>query len=192
MDFSRIKGILFAVLGVYLIFTMARSCFGGGGNETVEVEIPTQGLITTVIEVEPQAFKIEDETTIADTSASLIIAKYQDGKVDTFTLAEARLTQSGNSSSTGRHHMGSGIMMAAGAGMMGYMMGRSMSTPPSPTAYTNQQTYARVNQTTGTSFRNSTTRVSRPSMSRSGGTSSGSGRSSSGFGGGRSSRGFGG
>lgn len=192
MDFSRIKGILFAAIGIYIAFSMVRACTGSSRNETVEVEIPTQGLITTVVEVEPQSFKIEDETTIADTAASLIIAKYQDGKIDTFTLAEARLTQSGNSSSTGRHHMGSGIMMAAGAGMMGYMMGRSMSTPPSPTAYTNQQTYSRVNQTTGTSFRNSTARVSRPSMGRSGGTSAGSGRSSSGFGGGRSSRGFGG
>lgn len=180
MDFSRIKTILFLVIGGYLLFSLMKGCFGGGGTE--EVEIPTQGLITTVVEVEPQAFKIEDETTIPDTAASLIIAKYMDGKVDTFTLDEARLVQQGGY--TGGHSMAGPIIAAAGAGFLGYMMGRSMRTPPSAGAYTNQQAYNRVNQTTGSSLRNTSARVSRPSMS--------SGRSSSGFGGGRSSRGFGG
>ena len=167
-------------LAAFVAFSLFRSCFGCGSS-TEEVEMPTQGLITTVVEVEKDAFKIDDETTIPDTAGSLIIAKYLDGKIDTFTLNEARLVQQGGG------HSGSSmtgpIVAAAGAGFLGYMMGRSMSTPPSAGAYTNQQAYNRVNSTTGSSLRSTAARVSRPSSS---------GRSSSGFGGGRSSRGFGG
>lgn len=152
----------------------------GGSSETVS--LPAQGLITTVTEVNPDQFKIEDETTIPDTAASLIIAKYMSGKIDTFTLEEARLMQQ-NGSSGGRSMAGP-IMTAAGAGLLGYMLGRSMSRPPAPSAYTNQQTYNRVNQTAGSSFKNASGRATRPSMNSS--------RKSSGFGGGRSSRGFGG
>lgn len=180
MDFTRIKSLLFTGIAVFLVFSFMRSCFSCGSSSE-EVEMPTQGLITTVVEVEKDAFKIDDETTIPDTAASLIIAKYLDGKIDTFTLQEARLVQQGGGHSGGSSMMGP-IVAAAGAGMLGYMMGRSMRTPPSPSAYTNQQTYNRVNSTTGSSLRNSAARVSRPST----------GRSSSGFGGGRSSRGFGG
>jgi hypothetical protein len=180
MDFTRIKSLLFTGIAVFLVFSFMRSCFSCGSSSSEEVELPTQGLITTVVEVEKDAFKIEDETTIPDTAASLIIAKYLDGKIDTFTLQEARLVQQGGGHS-GNSMMGP-IVAAAGAGMLGYMMGRSMRTPPSPSAYTNQQTYNRVNSTTGSSLRNTAARTSRPST----------GRSSSGFGGGRSSRGFGG
>ncbi len=179
MDFSRIKSILFMAVAGFLLFSLVRSCFACGGG-TEEVEMPTQGLITTVKEVEKDAFKIEDETTIPDTSGSLIIAKYLDGKIDTFTLDEARLVQQGGYSGSS---MAGPIVAAAGAGFLGYMMGRSMASRPQPGAYTNQQAYNRVNSTTGSSIRNTAARVSRPS--------SGS-RSSSGFGGGRSSRGFGG
>jgi hypothetical protein len=180
MDFSRIKSMLFTGIAVFFIFSLFRTCLCSSGGSEEEVQIPTEGLITTVAEVERNSFKIEDETTIPDTAASLIIAKYMSGKIDTFTLAEARLVQQGHS--TGHSSMAGPIMAAAGAGFLGYMMGRSMRTPPSPSAYTNQQAYNRVNSTTGSSLNRSAARVSRPSA----------GRSSSGFGGGRSSRGFGG
>mgnify|MGYP000728210183 FL=1 len=35
------------------------SC-GGGGTQYEEVEVPTQGLITTIVEVQPEEYKIED------------------------------------------------------------------------------------------------------------------------------------
>ena len=178
-----------AFIGALTLLALSlTSC--GGRERMEEVEIPTNGLITTVVEVEPDAFKIEDETTVPDTASSLIVAKYLNGNIDTFTLAQVRLMQ--NSGHTGSSMMSRGIMTAAGAGLMGYMMGRAFSRPPMPSAYTNQQTYNRVNQTTGSTFRSGVTRVSRPSsgFGRSGSRSSG--RSSSGFGGGRSTRGFGG
>lgn len=170
----------------FWLFTMGLLSFAAvtgctSGTEQT-VELPAQGLITTVKEVNPKEFKIEDETSIPDTSASLIIAKYLDGKVDTFTLAEARLMQQ-NGGSSG-HNMAGPIMTAAGAGLLGYMLGRSLSRPPVPSAYTNQQTYNRVNQSAGARFKSGTSRPTRPSINSS--------RSSSGFGGGRSSRGFGG
>jgi hypothetical protein len=180
MDFSRIKSILFMALAGFMLVSLLRTCLCSSGDSTEEVEMPTQGLITTVKEVEKDAFKIEDETTIPDTAGSLIIAKYLDGKIDTFTLDEARLVQQGGSHGSS---MAGPIVAAAGAGFLGYMMGRSMASRPQPGAYTNQQAYNRVNSTAGSSIRNTAARVSRPS--------SGS-RSSSGFGGGRSSRGFGG
>jgi hypothetical protein len=180
MDFQRVKSILFLVGGTFLALSLLRSCVCSGGSE--EVEIPTKGLITTVVEMEPEKFKIEDEVTIEDTSASLIIAKYLDGKIDTFTLAEARLVQQSGSSGMG---MQGAIMTAAGAGLLGYMMGRSMRQPVSPSAYRDPQTAARVSAGTGSTFRSSTARVSRPSVG-------GSGRSGSGFGRGRSGGGFGG
>lgn len=170
--FLYLSASLIAVLGI-------TSC---SGSSEQTVELPAQGLITTVAEVSPKEFKIEDETTIPDTSSSLIIAKYLDGKVDTFTLAEARLIQQQGGS--GGHSMAGPIMTAAGAGLLGYMLGRSMSRPPVPSAYTNQQTYNRVNQTAGARFNTGTSRATRPTMNSS--------KSSRGFGGGRSSRGFGG
>jgi hypothetical protein len=177
---STKKKNYFLLLSAGVIVVLGISSCSGSTEQSVE--LPAQGLITTVTEVQPKEFKIEDETSIPDTSASLIIAKYLDGKVDTFTLAEARLMQ--QQGGNGGHSMAGPIMTAAGAGLLGYMLGRSMSRPPVPSAYTNQQTYNRVNQTTGSRFNTGSTKATRPSMNSS--------RSSRGFGGGRSSRGFGG
>jgi hypothetical protein len=185
MTFQPIKAATLMLFSGLFAITVA-SC---GSNSTEEVEIPTKGLITTVVEVQAESFKIEDEIAIADTAASLIIAKYMSGKIDTFTLAEARLYQQGTGSSMGSGYQ-TAIFAAAGAGMLGYMMGRSMRTPPSPAAYRDQSTYNRVNAGAGSTIRNSTARVTRPTM---GGSRSGSSsRSGSGFGSGRSSRSFGG
>jgi hypothetical protein len=145
-------------------------------QETEEVQLPTEGLITIVKEVEKDLFKIDDEITIPDTANSLIIAVYLDEKRDTFTLQEARLMQANG----GTGH-GSGIMHAASFGLMGYMMGRSMGGfRPSAGAYTSPSRYNEVNQRAGSSIRSSAQTVSRP---RTG---------SSGFGSGRSTRSVGG
>jgi hypothetical protein len=165
--------VLLALCGGMAIVT---SC--GNNVQYEEEEVPTQGLITTVREVQQNEFKIEDETPVPDTSQSLIIAKYLDGSIDTFTLAEARFMK--QSDDTGRS---GGIMRAASYGFFGYMIGRSMmgGFRPSAAAYTDPNTYQRVNNSTGNTIRSSTQRVSRPSSG-----------SRSGYGNSRSSRSYGG
>ncbi len=158
-------------------FAVFTSC-GGGGTQYEEVQIPTQGLITTIVEVQPESYKIEDEVPIPDTSQSLIIAKYLDGGIDTFTLAEVRLLRQSNYSGPR-----SGVFTAASYGFFGYMIGRSMSGGfrPSASAYRDPNTYNRVNNSTGNSIRSTSQRVSRPSSG-----------SRSGYGSSRSSRSYGG
>ena len=142
-----------------------------------EVEIPTQGLITTVQEIQTESYKISDEQAVQDTADSRIIAIYLDSTRDTFTLAEARLVQQ-----SGYSGPRSGVFGAASYGFMGFMLGRSMSRfRPSSGAYMDQKTYNRVNSTTGNSVRSSAKTVRRPST-----------RSSKGFGSGRSTRSHGG
>jgi hypothetical protein len=164
---QRIKIFLYVAIGMFVIYN---ACFR---KEEVD-EVPTEGLITTVKEVEAEKFKIEDEQPAVHPDSSLIIAKYLDGKIDTFTLEEARLVEAGGGASSG---LARAAMMAAGAGFLGYMMGRSMSSRPSPAAYTNQGTYDRVNNSTGNRLHSTASRTP---------------KSRSGFGGGRSTRSFGG
>jgi hypothetical protein len=163
---------------IFLFLVLGAAAMVACGSSTEEVEMPSQGLITTVVEVQPEEFKIEDERPIPDTAKSLIIAKYLNGTIDTFTLTEARfLQQSGYSGTHG------GVFRAASYGFFGYMIGRSMmgGYRPSASAYRDPNTYNRVNNSTGNTIRSTSTRVSRPSSG-----------SKSGFGGSRSTRSFGG
>jgi hypothetical protein len=171
-----IRNLFFALIVTSFGMAALSSC--GSNVEYQEEEVPTQGLITTVQEVQTNEFKIENEVPVADTSQSLIIAKYLNGSIDTFTLAEARVMQQQGTSS-----QGSGIMRAASYGFFGYMIGRSMSRGfrPSATAYTDPNTYNRVSNSTGNTIRSSTQKVSRPSSG-----------SRSGYGTSRSSRSYGG
>lgn len=156
--------------------TLLVSC--GGGESYEEVEIPTQGLITTVQEVQTEQYKIADEQTVQDTADSRIIANYLDNTSDTFTLAEARLVQQ-----SGYSGHRSGVFTAASYGFFGYMIGRSMMRHrPSSAAYMDQKTYNKVNSTTGNSMRSTASKVRRPTKSG----------SRSGFGSGRSTRSHGG
>jgi hypothetical protein len=174
---NLVRNLFFALIVASFGMAALSSC--GSNVEYEEAEVPTQGLITTVQEVQPDEFKIEDEVPVPDTSQSLIIAKYLDGGIDTFTLTEARLMQQQQNTSS----RGSGIMRAASYGFFGYMIGRSMSRGfrPSATAYTDPNTYNRVNNSTGNTIRSTSQRVSRPSSG-----------SRSGYGTSRSSRSYGG
>jgi hypothetical protein len=159
-------------------FSMAALSSCGSNVEYEEVEVPTQGLITTLQEIEPNEFKIEDEVPVPDTSQSMIIAKYLDGGIDTFTLMEARLMQEQSTS-----ERSGGIMRAASYGFFGYMIGRSLmgGFRPSASAYRDPNTYNRVNNSTGNTIRSTSQKVSRPSSG-----------SRSGYGASRSSRSYGG
>jgi len=147
---------------------------------TEEVVVPTEGLITTVKEVETDQFKIEDEQTVESPSDSRIIAKYMDNTIDTFTLEEARLVEDSTSTQYRRR---SSVVRMASYGLMGYMLGRSMgSFRPRSSAYVDQSTYNRVSNSTGQRMQQTARRttVTRPSSGKSG------------YGGSRSTRSYGG
>ena len=134
--------------------------FGGSDTSsetaTEQVEIPTEGLITIVKEVETDLFKIDDEQTIPDTSQSLIIANYMDATSDTFTLAQARLV---SVDGTGRS---SSVIRAASYGFFGYMMmGRMFGRRPSAGAYTSSKAYDRVNKSAGSRMSQTAKRTTR-------------------------------
>ena len=151
---------------------------GCGGYETEEKVLLTKGLVTEVEEVSAGEYKITNETAIDDTSGSQVIAHHLSGKIDTLSMEEVRQQQHQGGSSYHSHGMGSALMY----GMMGYYLGRSLSSPVNPGVYRNQSTYNRVANSTGRTITNSAVRttVRRPSSG------------SSGFGSGRSTRSFGG
>lgn len=149
-----------------------------GGAERVD---QNAGIVTTVREVSEGEFKIEDEQMVETKSASAIIAKYADNTTDTIPLSEmermmsdSTLAQASQDTTHNRHHhyrRRSSMFSIVSYGMMGYMLGRSRSNfSPRPSAYMNQSTYQRVSNTTGTRFRNATSRTtsSRPSKGKSG------------------------
>mgnify|MGYP002335649520 CR=1 FL=1 len=163
---------------------------GCGGAQRVDQDA---GIVTTVREVSEGEFKIEDEQMVESKSASAIIAKYADNTTDTIPLSEMQqmmndstLSQAAQDTTHHRHHhyrRHSSMFSIVSYGMMGYMLGRSRSSfRPRPSAYVNQSTYQRVSSTTGTRFRNATSRTtsSRPSKGKSGYGGSRSTRSSGG------------
>ncbi len=176
MKSSAIKTIIPALLLIFLasglIFT---SC--GSDTETVEVEIPTEGLITTVKEVQADLFKIENEETVTDTADSRIIANYMDMTSDTFTLAEARLMQANGS---GRERS---VVRSAGMGYFGFiMLGRMGGIAPRAGAYTSASAHGKASNGAGKTMKSSANRVTRtrPSSGKSG---YGSGKSTRSYGG---------
>lgn len=177
MTFLKYTLHLLVLLTSLILF---HSC--GGGTEYETVEIPTKGLITTVVEMNPEAYKIEDEVAVEDPADSRIIAKHLDGQTDTFTLEEARLIQQ-----SGYSGNRSGLFTAASYGLFGYMMGRSLGNfRPSSNAYVNTSTHNRVNSTAGNQIRstaNVTRRAKAPSANRSSGYGKSSGGSSRSYGG---------
>lgn len=158
-----------------------------GGAQRVDQDA---GIVTTVREVSDGEFKIEDEQMVENKSASAIIAKYADNTTDTIPLSEMQQMMKDSTiaqDTTHRHHhhyrRRSSMFSIVSWGMMGYMLGRSRSSfRPRPSAYVNQSTYQRVSNTTGTRFRNATSRTtsSRPSKGKSGYGRSRSTRSSGG------------
>jgi len=172
---KNLRLLLYGAAALFLVYTFFLKS-DDNNSETVAEEIvtPTEGLITTVKEMETDQFKIEDEVVVSNPEDSRIIAKYMDGTIDTFALDDARLTE-GESS-----HRSGGIMRAASYGFLGFMIGRNMgSFRPSPGAYVDQNTYNKVSNGAGQRMQSTAQRktVSKPK---------------SGFGGKSSTRSYGG
>jgi hypothetical protein len=156
---NQIVMMLKPTLPLLLMAALLSAC----GSSSEKITVPTQGVIATVREVQKNQFKIEDEQSIADTAQSLVIAKWMDGQIDTFTLSEARILQS-----AGHHSHSGGIFHTVGLGYFGYMMGRSMASPVQSSAYVDPQTYNRVSNGAGQQIRSSAVTTTRPSAGRSG------------------------
>lgn len=166
--------ILPALLSCGLGFALF-SCGGSSGNADSGWDEPTTGLVTTVKEVNAGEFKIASEKPVPTVADSRIIVQPMSGKVDTFTLDEAKLIETSSDST----HRRSGVRSAR-LGFFGYLMlGRMMGGRPSSSAYVNSNAYNRASSGAGTSMRSAARRV--------GGTSR-----NSGFGSGRSTRSVGG
>ncbi|MEM8528048.1 MAG: hypothetical protein AAGG68_25625 [Bacteroidota bacterium] len=157
---KNIRLLIYGAAALFLVYTFFfKSDDSSSDMVTEEVVVPTEGLITTVKEMETDQFKIEDEVVVDQPEDSRIIAKYMDGAIDTFTLDEARLVENDSS------HRGSGIMRAASYGFLGFMLGRSMgSFRPSPGAYVDQSTYNKVSNGAGQRMQSTAqrTKVSKP------------------------------
>jgi hypothetical protein len=138
---AKIKTSAF-ILGSAFMLSSIVSCGSNVEYQDTEVLSPTQGVITKVKEMEPELYKITDETIVATKEDSRIIAEYIDGVRDTFTLEEAQLTDADNPRRRGT----SGVWMA---GMMGYMMGRNMSQGTSRAAYASDAAYNKSTKSTG-------------------------------------------
>jgi len=177
MKSSAIKTTIPALLLIFLACGLIFTSCGSSSTETVEVEIPTEGLITTVQEVSANQFKIDNEETVKDTADSRIIANYLDATSDTFTLQEARLMQT---SGSGRQQS---VVRSAGLGYFGFiMLGRMGGMAPRAGAYTSAGAHNKAAGSAGKSMKSSANRVTRtrPSSGKSG---YGSGKSTRSYGG---------
>ena len=160
---------------IFVLFLLMATLFNcGSSSETETIEVPTQGLITTVAEVSKDDFKIEDESPVANVDDSRIIAKYMSGQADTFTLDEAKLIQTTAPDTSRRHRS----VRAGGMGFWFFLMaGRMGGHTPNSSAYVNQNAYNRANSTAGTAMKNTARSTS---------------RAKKGYGSGKSSRSYGG
>ncbi len=160
--------ILPALFSTGLAFTLF-SC--SAGDETIQV--PTQGLITTVTEISPENYKIAAEEPISRMEDSRIIVEKMNGLRDTFTLEEAKFITQVTSDTTQTR-----AFRRAGMGYWGFLMlGRMGGHTPSAGAYVNNSAYDKASSTAGSRL-NSSARTTT--------------RSRSGFGSGKSTRSFGG
>jgi hypothetical protein len=143
------------------------------GSDTETVEVPTEGLITTVKEVSTDDFKIESEVPVSNIADSRIIVEDLAGERDTFTLDQAKLISqvADPDSREGRP------FRSAGMGYFGFLMLSRMGGTPGAGAYVNSGAHQSATNNAGSRMKSSARSTT---------------RSKSGFGGGKSTRSFGG
>lgn len=128
----RRGGLYVAVATMIAVHTGCGDSGNGADWEEVTVQEPTKGVVTTLEETEPGKFSIVNEAIVDSKDASRVIIQRMNGVIDTLTLAQAKsLVQPQDTVNHGnahyRHSHGMGNVIWWGA--MGYMMGRSFSTP---------------------------------------------------------------
>lgn len=180
---TKIKWGIYAVIGIWLLVSFfGKKESSNVSYETVEVLEPTEGVITTVDEVQAEVFKISDEEVVPLKEDSRIIANYMDGQVDTFTLEEAMLVDTTISDRNDPRYRNRMIRSVVWGGAMGYMMGRSMGSPLRRSSYRSDAAYNRASSSrTRMASTASRRTVQRPTKS-----------SRSGYGKSRSTRSYGG
>ncbi len=138
------KGGLYLAVAAMVAANVGCSNDNGSDWETVTVQEPTKGVITVVKENADGSFAIEDEQVVESKQDSRIVVQRLNGNIDTLTLEQAKgLVQA--SDTTGTHpngqyqqHHGSGLGRVIWWGAMGYMMGRSFSSPVQNYVYRNE------------------------------------------------------
>ena len=177
---KNLKWIIYGVVGLYAVYVLfIKSDDQSQSYTTEEVVEPTQGVISYLQQQPDSSFLIADEVTIDNPEDSKVIATYLDNTRDTFSLSEVQAMS--NEDDNG-HYRSRGIYRGVYWGLMGYWMGRSMSSPVRSSAYMDQNTYNRVNNGAGQNMQRTASRTTRtkPSAGRSG------------YGGGSSTRSYGG
>lgn len=175
--FTRLNTNLLSKSFLFLAILFVLQSCGGDGKDYVEqtVEDPTQGIIAEIQEVKTDIFKITNEEIIDKRDDSRIIATFMDGKIDTFTLDEIKLTEHTDP----RRSM---MRSVALGGMMGFMMGRGMGGGLNRSSYANDKAFNKAGSST-TKLRSTATRKTVRSPKP---------KSSSGFGKSKSTKSFGG
>lgn len=153
---GKLKLVFYAGIVIWVLF----SWFGNRDStpkepsyEEVTEYSPTEGLITTVDEVQAEVFKISDEEVIPKKEDSRIIAKYMNGAVDTFTLEEVALVDTTITDRNDNRYQRRFMRSVIFGGAMGYMMGRSMSRPLSRGSYRSDAAYNKSNSGARTRMR---------------------------------------
>jgi hypothetical protein len=138
------RGGLYVVVSMALASQIGCGSDNGGDWEEVTTYEPTKGVVTTLEESASGEFQIVDEQVVASSAESRVIIKKLDGKLDTLTLAQAKgMVQSqdtlnNHTVNNGQNsHHGYGIGRTIWWGSMGYLMGRSFSSPVQSSYYRN-------------------------------------------------------
>ncbi len=171
------KALLVAAFSGSLLFTSCGDSSSSSKTYQIERTDPTMGVITYMQEVSTNEFKITDEKVIPATDSSMAIITNLDKTVDTLMLADIKVTKVEEGHP--QYYRSSGISSVLYGGLMGYWMGRSMSSPIMAGSYMNQNTYQKVNNSSAQTMKKSaaTTRSTRPSSSSKGYGKSSSSRS---------------
>jgi hypothetical protein len=133
------RGSLYVAVSALLAAQISCGSDNGTDWEQVTTYHPTKGVITVIEETPSGSFEIVDEKVVESLSMSRVVIRKQNGQQDTLTLDQAKgLVQSqdtmttfnttNHSNSVGYHpHNSIGSVLWGGA--LGYMMGRSFSSP---------------------------------------------------------------
>lgn len=127
---ARRGGMYVAVAALLAVHAGCDDSGNGSDWEEVTVQEPSKGVITTLEETEPGKFSIVNEEITETKDASRVIIKRQGGAMDTLTLAQAKsLVQPQDTVSNHAYRSSHGMGNVLWWGAMGYMMGRSFSSP---------------------------------------------------------------